>query len=428
MALEHKFDVVVVGAGPAGATAAYKLAEAGFKTLLVERGRGAGSKQVFGGRIYAGPLREIFPDLEKAPIHRWVIKEKVSVVADGRMIGVEYETPERHSFTTYLTEFTSWIVDKAVQAGAVFVDEVRVDRLLVEDGRVVGIESGGDRIYADVVVDAEGVNRLLLEQLGLVERLEPSQVALGVKEVIKIGEDKVEERFGLGKGEGLAWVLVGEVTGYLPGGAFVYTNRDSVSVGIVVYLGKAVELAKEDVTTTVEKLRLHPLLRRYWGDGDIIEYSAHLTIESPLRFMPKKLATDGLVIVGDAAGLLLNVGYTFRGVDYAAYSGYLAAKAIEEAHREGSYSEEVLRRAYEERLKNSFIFRDLKKHRGAEEAMRMPELFSRYAKVGVDLARKLFELDREVPGVMEALLSSLHENGLGLIGALITLYRVVRRL
>ncbi len=424
-----KFDAIVVGAGPAGATAAYKLAEAGIKTLLVERGRGKGSKQVFGGRIYVTPIKEVFPDIEKsAPIHRWVKKEKISILHGSRILSVEYESPEKHSFTTYLTEFTSWIVEKAVNAGAVYVDEVRVDSIIERNGEIVGIEAGGERIEASVVIDAEGVNRLLLEKLGLVERLSPEEVALGAKEVIKVGEDKINERFNLDGNSGVAWLLVGEPTEYLPGGAFIYTNRDSVSIGVVVYLATAIKRAREEIYRLVEKLRLNPLLREYWEDGDIIEYSAHLTIESGKRFMPKKLATNRLLVVGDAAGLLLNTGYTFRGVDYAVYSGYLAAEAVKKAFSEGDFSEDTLRENYEKKLLNSFIAKDLNSHTGIEQVMREAELFNKYPAVVIDTARKLFELKYETPKIQEALRSSLRSHGISLLGFLYKMFKMVRKL
>ena len=424
-----KFDAIVVGAGPAGATAAYRLAEAGIKTLLVERGRGRGSKQVFGCRIYVTPVREVFPDVEKtAPIHRWVKREKISILHNSRILSLEYESPEKHSFITYLTEFTSWIVDKAINAGAVYVDEVRVDSIVEEDGRIIGIEAGGERIEASIVIDAEGVNRLLLEKLGLAERLSPEEVALGAKEVIKVGADKINERFGLEEDSGLAWLLVGEPTDYLPGGAFIYTNRDSVSIGVVVYLATAVKKAREEIYRLVEKLRLHPQLRQYWEDGDIIEYSAHLTIESGRRFMPRKLATSGLIVVGDAAGLLLNTGYTFRGVDYAVYSGYLAAEAAKKAFSLGDFSEETLRENYEKKLLDSFIAKDLRNHTGVEQIMHEVEFFEKYPVVAIDTARKLFELGYETPRIQEALRSSLKTHHINLLSFLYKMFKMVRKL
>ncbi|MET1101450.1 MAG: FAD-dependent oxidoreductase [Pyrodictiaceae archaeon] len=427
-AQQTKFDAIVVGAGPAGATAAYKLAEKGLRVLLVERGRGSGSKQVFGGRIYASLLKKVFPDLDKAPIHRWVTRERISIVHDGRMLSLDFESPVKHSFTAYLTQFTSWIVGKAVEAGAVYVDEVRVDSLVRKNDRIVGIESGGDIVYADVVVDAEGANRLLLEKLGLVEKAKPDQVALGVKEVIKIGEDKLEERFGLRPGEGMAWLMVGEVVDYLPGGAFIYTNKDSISLGIVVHLGHAMGEAKQPIYTLVEKLRLHPLLRHLWADGDIMEYSAHITIEAGYKYMPHKLATNGLVVVGDAAGLLLDTGLTFRGVDYAVYSGALAAEAIVKARDEGRFDEQTLKRLYEEPLKKSIIYKDIMRHRAAERIMSNPRFLKAYAPAMVDAIAGVFELGDETPLFMESLKKSLAKHRVSMLRMLLDLYRVVNKL
>ena len=430
----QRFDVIVVGAGPAGSAAAYLLARKGFKVLLLERGRGAGSKELYGGRVYAAPLREVWPELDKeAPIHRWVRKERVSIVDGDRVLTFEYTAARPVSFTAYLTELARWMAKKAEDAGALFVDEVRVDEFVVEDGRVVGVRSGPDRVYADVVVDAEGVNRLLLERLGLVDKLSPKNIALGVKEVLKVGSKAIEERLGLGKGEGLAWVLAGSVTGGLPGGAFIYTFKETVSIGVVVHLGQAIdaiERGKLDshVYTLVEKLRLHPAFKWIWGDADVSEYGGHLTIEGGLSFMPRKLATHGLVVVGDAAGLLLNTGYTIRGVDFAVYSGKLAAEAIEMAMNSGGPTEENLRLYYEERLKSSFVYRELVRHSGIERVMRDPEFFEKYPRVLSLFASKLFEADYEEPTLFEALVSSAREAGVPLLSMLAKALGVVRRL
>jgi len=222
-----KFDVIVVGAGPAGSSAGYLLAKAGFRVLMIERGRGAGSKELFGGKIYAAPLREVWPELDKeAPIHRWVGRERISLVKGDRITTIEYKLGRRVAFTTYLTEMAKWMAKKAVEAGAVLVDEVRVDEFVVEDGRVVGVRSGPDVVYADYVIDAEGVNRILLEKLGLAEKVNPDNVALGVKEVLNVGKKTIEEKLGLEEGEGLAWMVAGDVTRGIPGGGFIYTMKE----------------------------------------------------------------------------------------------------------------------------------------------------------------------------------------------------------
>ena len=428
-----KFDVVVVGAGPAGSSAAYLLAKAGFRVLVVERGRGAGSKELFGGKIYAAPLREVWPGLDKeAPIHRWVTRERLSLVRGDRITTVEYKLGRRVAFTTYLTEMVKWMAKKAVEAGAVLVDEVRVDELVVEAGRVVGVRSGPDVVYADYVIDAEGVNRMLLEKVGLAEKVDPQKVALGVKEVLNVGKKNIEERLGLEPDEGLAWMVAGDVTRGVPGGGFIYTMKDTISVGLVLHIGKAMEAVekgqlKESVPTLIEKFRLHPYFYKIWRDADVMEYGAHMTIEGGLSFMPKKLYMPGLLVVGDAAGLLLNTGYTVRGVDFAVYSGKLAAETIIEAHDRGGPTEENMAR-YEEKVKTSFMFKELVKHRGIEKVMKDPMFFVALPALVNRMLAKLYEADYEEPTLLEAFQEALEEENLSLARFALKMLSVVSKL
>ncbi|MCE4603600.1 MAG: FAD-dependent oxidoreductase [Aeropyrum sp.] len=411
-----KYDVVVVGAGPAGLSAAYLLARSGIKVLVLERGREPGSKSLFGGKVYAQPLRDVWPDLDKkAPIHRWVRVERFSLEWGGRLATLEYRLGKPVAFTTYLPELVKWMAGKAEEAGATILDEIVADEFIVKDGRIAGVRSGGDEVNADVVVDAEGVNRLLLEKIGLADPPDPSRLALGVKEVIRLKPDEIESRFGLSKGEGLSWLIAGEVTNGVPGGGFVYTMKDSVSIGIVLRVSSAVNAVEkgvinEHVSRMIERLRLHEYFGRFWRDGDIAEYGARLAIEGGLGYMPKKLVHDGLVVVGDAAGLLLNTGYTIRGVDFAVYSGKLAAEAILHALAVGDTSEETLR-VYEEKLKSSFVYKELVSHKGIEDVMSDPWFFKALPSITVDVLKSLFEAEYEEPRILEAVMKSARETG-----------------
>ncbi|MCE4612613.1 MAG: FAD-dependent oxidoreductase [Desulfurococcales archaeon] len=428
----ERFDVIVVGAGPAGCAASYMLAKSGFKVLLLERGRGPGSKELYGGRIYAQPLRDVWPDLDKkAPIHRWVTKERFSFTWGSRVVTLEYRVGRSVSFTTYLPEMAKWMADRATEAGALLVDEVVVDDIVVRDGRVVGVRSGTDFLRADVVIDAEGVNRILLEKLGLAERLDPGKVAIGAKEVLRVGEGAINDRLGLSKKEGLAWLVAGDVTEGVPGGGFIYTMKDTISVGIVLHVGRAVEAAEKGFLRTsihgmVEKLRLHNYFKQIWGDADVVEYGGHLTIEGGLGLVPKKLYMDGFLVVGDAAGLLLNTGYTIRGVDFAVTSGKLAAETVVEAFNVGGPTEENLS-VYESKLKSSFVWRELVKHRGISEIMSDPYYFTVLPALLTSLLKKLFEADYEEPTIMDAVFEAASEEDISIAKLLLKLASVVGR-
>ncbi len=434
MGFPHKFDVIVVGAGPAGCSSAYLLAKAGLRVLLVERGRSAGSKLLWGGKAYAQPIREVWPELDKeAPIHRWVTRERFSFVWGDRVLTIEYKLGRSVAFTSYLPELVSWMARKAESAGALLVEDVRVDEIVVENGRVVGVRSGSDIVRADIVIDAEGVNRMLLEKLGLAERLNVnSSVALGVKETLSLDPRLIEERFNLDKGEGLAWLVAGDITRGLPGGGFIYTMRDSISIGLVIPIGPAARAAeegtlKEHVSELIESFRLHPYFNRFWREADVIEYGGRMTLEGGLSMMPKRLYAPGLLVVGDAAGFLVNTGYTIRGVDTAVYSGKLAAETVIEALNKGGFTEDNLK-SYEDKVKRSYIYRELKAHSAIEDVMRDPFYFTKIPQVLVKAAGKLFEADYEEPTLVGGLLEASRESEVSLMKMLFKLARVVRRL
>ncbi len=422
--IPHKFDVIVVGAGPAGSSAAYTLAKRGFRVLLLERGRIPGSKNLFGGRVYSKPLEDIYPDFKnKAPIQRWVTKERISIVRGSDIFSIDFEGKESTSFICYLSKLVEWMAGQAEEAGAIVLTEITVDRFLMEDGYVRGVIVGSEEVRSDVVIDAEGVNRLLLERAGIVRKLSPKQVALGVKETIQLPNEEIEKRFGLEEKEGLAWIFMGDITNRIPGGGFIYTNDGAVSVGLVLMLDHAINSLKSPIYELVEKMRLHPSLRKYFVDGNIIEYSAHLIPEATIELMPSKFHFNGLLITGDAAGLLLNIGYSYRGVDFAAYSGYLAAKAIEKAHGEGGFDIEKLS-TYEEMLRNSFIVKQLTKFKKVHDLMEDPMILKKYPDLVSELAKKLFVLNYDTPTIMEALKQA--KKDVGWISLLLSLYRMVK--
>ncbi|MEM1788135.1 MAG: FAD-dependent oxidoreductase [Pyrobaculum sp.] len=419
-----KFDVAVVGAGPAGLSAAYKLATAGFRVVVLERGREPGSKELYGGRIYTHLLDKYLPEFRKnAPVDRWVRKERISFLTEEKAVTIESAVlkKEKNSFVTPLVSFTSWLAKLAQSAGAKIVTEVTVDELVFnEAGEVVGVRSGDDVLKVDYVIDAEGVNRLLLERAGLVDRLKPEIVAVGVKEVLKFENRKVlEERLGLEEEEGVAWAFAGYPTEYLPGGGFIYTYKDSIALGVVVYL-KNWERLKTPVYDLVEKFRLHPYIAPIVKGATLQEYGAHMTPVAGINMSPRRLYHDGLLVVGDAAGFLLHTGVLIRGVDLAVASGALAAEAIKEA---GSPRAEDLS-IYERKLRRE-ILPHLEKFRNVDRVLGDETLFRELTHLSTETLYNYFNIGERHKTLLEALQDASKSN-FKLLKLLIYMAKVIR--
>lgn len=410
---EERFDAIVIGAGASGLGAAYMLSKYGFKVLVIERGERVGSKNVYGGRIYTHAFRQVISDFTKeAPIERWVRRERLTLMSNNDALTLELSINGEYnnSFTAYLPKFLRWLSKMAEGNGALVLTGVKVDELLIEDGKVVGVLAGGDRLMADVVIDAEGANPILAR--GIRGDWGPHEVAVGVKEVIKLPKSIIEERLGLGEDEGLAQLFIGYPTRYLPGGGFLYTNSDSLTIGVVIKLDQAVK-GKVPVYDLIEDFRQHPYLRNIVKGGTVVEYSAHLIPEAPTIDL-SKLYWDGLLIVGDAAGFTLNTGFTVRGVDLAFWSGVLAAEAVKRAHDEGEFTRESLSH-YERLLRESFIVKEMQAFSGFRNLLNNTSLYSNYVVSLIDFLRDMYTVNGNPRRMMSVMINSLHRHNLTLL-------------
>ncbi len=388
MASLEKFDAIVIGAGPAGSSCAYSLASNGLQVLLLERGKYAGSKNVFGGRIYPYPLKEIIPDYEKdAPIERNVVKEGVTFMTEKSSTSMNFTSSQPYSFTAIRSKFDRWLSEKAVEKGAVLFPETKVDELIIENDMVKGIKTGADEVFADVVVDCEGTTATLAKKAGLRKDIAPEHVSVGVKEVIDLPSSTIDERFGLEGGEGFAGVYVGYASNWLRGGAFIYTNKDNVSIGVVV---KAVDLveAKVEAPSIIENFKSHPLIKKLLRGGKVVEYSAHTIPEAGLAMIPK-LYRNGMLVCGDAAGFIINNGYTFRGVDLAISSGIAAADTVKKARERNNYTESSLS-YYMQALERRKVLTDLRTFSKAPKYMENRRLYTTYPKMICEVLEEMY--------------------------------------
>jgi len=384
----EKFDAVVVGAGPAGSACAYSLASSGLQVLMLERGKFPGSKNVFGGRIYPYSLGDLIPDYEKdAPIERNVVKEGVTFMNEKSSASITFASSQSCSFTAIRAKFDRWLAEKAVEKGALLFPETKVDELIIEGRLVKGVKAGSDDVLADTVIDCEGTTATLVKKAGLRNNIDPQHVSVGIKDVVELPQSVIEERFGLNKDEGFSGVYVGYASSWLRGGAFIYTNKDSVSVGVVV---KAVDLveAKIEVPSVFENFKQHPAIAKLLKGGKTLEYSAHTIPEAGLAMIPK-LYRGGMLVCGDAAGFIINNGYTFRGVDLAISGGMAAADAVKKARERNDFSESSLS-YYVKALEQKKVLTDMRTFSKGPKYMENRRLYTAYPKIVCGILEEMY--------------------------------------
>ena len=390
-----EFDAVVIGAGLSGCAAAYGMAKKGMSVLLVERGKSPGSKNVSGGLMYSHAMHNLIPEFWKeAPVERRLRRNVISMLSKDSAASLSFECskfsePPYNGFTVLLSKFNEWFASRVEQSGGIMTGGIYADDLLWESDSVVGVKAGGEEIRSNLVVAADGVNSTMAEKAGLRKRYDSESLALGVKSVLGLPRKTIEERFNVTEDEGVAYTFLG-CTGGLQGGGFLYTNRESLSIGVVAGIGA---LAESEVKSPelLDGLISHPAVKGLIEGATPLEYSAQLIPEGGLGGVGK-LCTNGLMVVGDAAGFTQNSGFLLRGMDFAVASGAMAAEAGRRAKEKGDYSAATLSQ-YESLVNESFVMKDLKTYRHAPKFLTNPRLYSAYPDLACAVLERLLTVD-----------------------------------
>jgi electron-transferring-flavoprotein dehydrogenase len=382
--------VAIVGGGPAGLACAIRLMQllerepelaeelGEVPVAVIEKGKACGAHLLSGANLRPSAMRELFPDLDPSewPVYQEVTKDAVYLLTKRRALPLVPMPPNFRNHGNYVTSVARlgrFLAEKAEEAGAYLLTETAADKLLVSDRIVRGVRSGdkgrgrdgeplanfepGSDVMARATVLAEGtlghLTEAAVEHYGIQGR-DPQRWELGVKEVWEVARplDRVIHTMG--------WPLRKRAKRNEFGGSFIYPmGEDKVCIGLVV--GLDYTDATFSCHDALQELKTHPFVRGILDGGKRVAWGAKTIPSGGYWSMPARLSVPGMVICGDAAGMV-NVP-ELKGIHYAMHAGMYAAEAIVESLKADSVNFE----GYEERVRRSAIEEDLFRSRNMRQ-------------------------------------------------------------
>ena len=391
MSTKFDADVIVVGAGPAGISAALEVARHDKKVVLLERSNYPGSKNMYGGAVYTRALKEVFrEDFDSIKFERVINSHTWSFLGETSSFEMTYKNDESTSaYAIKRFNLEKQMVEIVKNHGVFYCPNTLVVDLIEKDGAIIGVKTEQEKYYAPITIIADGVNSLLARKIELRNDYKPKDMILSVKEAIKLDKKAIEERFNLKEdgSNGVNKQFFGTDFGKLKGiknlfmMTFLYTFKDTIMLGVGANLEDLTK-NKLNINEILDEVKKHPVIAPYIEGGETIEYSAHLIPEGGYKKMPK-LVSAGAILVGDAAGFVN--GVHFEGTNFALISGKLAGETAIEALYNNNCDERTLG-VYVKKLENSFILKDLYAYKNVIE-----NLHSRSNSLGIYYPNKMSE-------------------------------------
>ena len=394
-------DVIIVGGGLSGLSAGITAVKEGLNVILLERGEYSGAKNVTGGRMYIHALQKLIPDaLEKAPLERPITKETFEFYCgeNKKLVFSFEEKGKKNSYSVLRAKFDRWLASEAENLGLLISYSTLVLNAYRENGGIM-LETNRGTLKAPMVIDASGVTSIVFRSLGM-RNFTPDKWMLGVKEVVKTDIDLKED-------EGEAKLVINLIKG-VNGGGFVYTNKDTLSVGMAVTFDS---LPKSEIPAQ----DLVELFRERLGiQGEVLEYSAHAIPYYGFKNLPP-IYDKNVIAVGDAAGFLIDDGFTLRGMDLAIASGMIAGLAAKKIVELKDFTKTDI---YYQMLKESFVLKHLELAYSRFNLIHNPETLNTYPEVLCNILSDMFTVTEERKTLIEDALFRLKEKGISLTNAI----------
>jgi len=297
----NPYDVVIVGAGPAGSTVGYELARSGVSVLIIEKDRLPRNKTCAGGVTFRAHALIDF-DIGAA-IQRVAYGMRISYKL-GDFCVKKYRDPLVH--LVMRRDFDYLLVKKAQDAGANIIDGLRVEQVITLTDHVQ-IITKNENFSAKVAVGADGANSVVASRVGL---MKDTQRELALEAEVSVSQERLD---AIGS-------LISVDLGQVPGGyGWVFPKKSHVSAGVT---GPA-------RLSGVFKPYLDRILQQF-GEYDILDFSGHVM---PMRKRGSSIQRGRVLLIGDAAGLIHPL--SGEGIFYAIRSAKLASPVIANALKSG---------------------------------------------------------------------------------------------
>ncbi len=280
----EKYDVAIIGGGTAGLAALKQLSNLGKQAILIEAGSKIGSKNLSGGILYSkNPkkgqvtnVEQVYENfLDDAPIERKITKYILHSTSKDKVYSMDltaaHDYQANFGYSVLLNKLNSWFAKQADESaqklGGGIIPGVHVKSITWNEqtGTTIIQTDELDEFEVKAVIAADGVNSEVAEMVGARKKFTTKQLYQGVKVIVKLPEEIIDERFGISSDEGAAHLFAGDVTLNHIGGGFLYTNRDTLSVGAVYHFDSLIRNPTEPYTL-IDTLLKNPMVSEFIKD------------------------------------------------------------------------------------------------------------------------------------------------------------------